>query len=327
MWAGSLRSELYRNRSDRVARAHRSTRDTFYRASLSSRAKCANRSVKSIVTRTAFALPAAAENLARHPRRRYPQRRGLPGCCTISRGSIRPSDFSPNRKRADSRSASASANTRYLLHARLGAALARELFGVEDREVLSAIEKHTTGGERDVAARLRRLFGRLARAESQISRARRAVGSRAARSAGATRKTMRLSALHQAKKLAKEGGPIHELIDVVRESALDKKGEVFTALDVGGRTILADTFAIVTGRSKIQTRAIADAVMEAANAKVTPFRASRDTPRDRGSHRSRKRDRPRLHAGAAHVLQFGTLVGIRHPSTTPSRRVGVTREA
>ena len=32
-----------------------------------------------------------------------------------------------------------------LLHARLGAALARELFGVRDDDVLSAIEKHTTG--------------------------------------------------------------------------------------------------------------------------------------------------------------------------------------
>lgn len=49
----------------------------------------------------------------------------------------------------------------------------------------------------------------------------------------------------------------------MRESALDKKGEAFVALDVGERTILADTFAIVTGRSKIQTRAIADAVVEA----------------------------------------------------------------
>jgi ribosome-associated protein len=49
----------------------------------------------------------------------------------------------------------------------------------------------------------------------------------------------------------------------VRESALDKKAEAFTALDVSGRTILADTFAIVTGRSKIQTRAIADGVVEA----------------------------------------------------------------
>ncbi|HVR47534.1 MAG TPA: ribosome silencing factor [Candidatus Binatia bacterium] len=53
------------------------------------------------------------------------------------------------------------------------------------------------------------------------------------------------------------------MIEVVRESALDKKGDAFTVLDVSGRTILADTFAIVSGRSKIQTRAIADAVIEA----------------------------------------------------------------
>ena len=49
----------------------------------------------------------------------------------------------------------------------------------------------------------------------------------------------------------------------MRDAALEKKGEEFTAIDVGGRTILADSFAIVTGRSKIQTRAIADAVVEA----------------------------------------------------------------
>lgn len=52
----------------------------------------------------------------------------------------------------------------------------------------------------------------------------------------------------------------------MREAALDKKGEEFVALEVGTRTILADTFAIVTGRSKIQTRAIADAIVEAVAA-------------------------------------------------------------
>ena len=49
----------------------------------------------------------------------------------------------------------------------------------------------------------------------------------------------------------------------MRDAALDKKAEDFAAIDVGGRTILADTFVVVTGRSKIQTRAIADAVVEA----------------------------------------------------------------
>jgi len=34
-----------------------------------------------------------------------------------------------------------------LLHARLGAAIARERFGVDDSAVLSAIEKHTTGAQ------------------------------------------------------------------------------------------------------------------------------------------------------------------------------------
>ena len=54
------------------------------------------------------------------------------------------------------------------------------------------------------------------------------------------------------------------MIDVVRDAALDKKGEDFLVLDVSGRTILADAFAIVSGRSKIQTRAIADGIVEAA---------------------------------------------------------------
>lgn len=53
----------------------------------------------------------------------------------------------------------------------------------------------------------------------------------------------------------------------MREAALDKKGEDFAALDVSGRTIIADTFALVTGRSKIQVRAIADAIAEAAKSR------------------------------------------------------------
>lgn len=48
----------------------------------------------------------------------------------------------------------------------------------------------------------------------------------------------------------------------MRDAALDKKAEDLTELDVAGRTILADKFVIVTGRSKIQTRSIADAIAE-----------------------------------------------------------------
>jgi ribosome-associated protein len=60
------------------------------------------------------------------------------------------------------------------------------------------------------------------------------------------------------------------LIDIVRDAALDKKGEEFSTIDVSGRTILADTFAIVSGRSKIQARAIADAIVEAVKGEGLP---------------------------------------------------------
>lgn len=55
-----------------------------------------------------------------------------------------------------------------------------------------------------------------------------------------------------------------ELVDIVRAAAEDKKGEDITILDLDGRTIVADAFVVVTGRSKIQTRSIADAITDAA---------------------------------------------------------------
>jgi len=54
------------------------------------------------------------------------------------------------------------------------------------------------------------------------------------------------------------------LIDIVREAALDKKAEDVLAVPLNGRTIVADTFIIATGRSKIQTRSIADAIPQKA---------------------------------------------------------------
>lgn len=52
----------------------------------------------------------------------------------------------------------------------------------------------------------------------------------------------------------------------MRAAAEDKKGENIAVLDLDGRTIVADTFLIVTGRSSVQTRAIADAIIEKAKA-------------------------------------------------------------
>jgi len=48
----------------------------------------------------------------------------------------------------------------------------------------------------------------------------------------------------------------------VRDAALDKKAENLVEIDLAGKTILADRFVIVSGRSKIQTRSIADAIAE-----------------------------------------------------------------
>lgn len=52
----------------------------------------------------------------------------------------------------------------------------------------------------------------------------------------------------------------------MRAAALDKKAEEIAEIDVSGKTIIADTFFIITGRSKIQTRSIADAVVESVKA-------------------------------------------------------------
>ena len=66
------------------------------------------------------------------------------------------------------------------------------------------------------------------------------------------------------------------MITVARDAALEKKGEDIAILELGGRTIVADAFLVVTGRSRIQTRAIADAIGEAARSAGYP------TPRTEG---------------------------------------------
>ncbi|HTJ25452.1 MAG TPA: ribosome silencing factor [Candidatus Limnocylindria bacterium] len=60
--------------------------------------------------------------------------------------------------------------------------------------------------------------------------------------------------------------PEIDLIALVRDAAEEKKGEDIAVLDLTGRTIVADTFIVVTGRSTIQTRSIADAIVESATA-------------------------------------------------------------
>ncbi len=61
-----------------------------------------------------------------------------------------------------------------------------------------------------------------------------------------------------------KGFTLPDLLTTVLAAAEEKKGEDLIVLDLDGRTIVADTFVIVTGRSKIQTRSIADAITMAA---------------------------------------------------------------
>ncbi|HEY0797505.1 MAG TPA: ribosome silencing factor [Candidatus Baltobacteraceae bacterium] len=50
----------------------------------------------------------------------------------------------------------------------------------------------------------------------------------------------------------------------MRDAALEKKAEDIVILPLEGRTIVADYFVIATGRSKVQTRSIADGITEFA---------------------------------------------------------------
>jgi ribosome silencing factor RsfS/YbeB/iojap len=163
-----------------------------------------------------------------------------------------------------------------VLHARLGALLAREKFGVQSPRVLSAIEKHTLGAVRMThldeivyladslepgreypgrAALLRVAYTDLAAAMRLVLRS----------SADHLRAQGRAVAPLTALVLQRYEGTtsLPDLIDLALEAAEEKKAEDLVTLQLSGRTIVADAFIIATGRSKIQTRAIADAVSEA----------------------------------------------------------------
>jgi ribosome-associated protein len=71
-------------------------------------------------------------------------------------------------------------------------------------------------------------------------------------------------------KVSKGDRSLPDLIDLVRDAALDLKGEDVLTLPLEGRTIVADAFVIATGRSKIQTRSIADAIVQKARAAGFP---------------------------------------------------------
>lgn len=60
---------------------------------------------------------------------------------------------------------------------------------------------------------------------------------------------------------------VNDLAQRCREAAIEKKAEDVVLLDIRGRANFADYFVLATGRSVIQVRAIADAVVEASEGK------------------------------------------------------------
>lgn len=57
-----------------------------------------------------------------------------------------------------------------------------------------------------------------------------------------------------------------DLIDIIRDAAHEKKAEDVVIIPLEGRTVIADHFVVASGRSKVQTRAIADEITERARA-------------------------------------------------------------
>jgi ribosome-associated protein len=72
-----------------------------------------------------------------------------------------------------------------------------------------------------------------------------------------------------------------ELVDIVCGAAADKKGEEIAVIDLTGKSIIADCFVLVTARSKIQTRSIADAITTAV--RENAFAVSRTEGYSEGS--------------------------------------------
>jgi ribosome silencing factor RsfS/YbeB/iojap len=172
-----------------------------------------------------------------------------------------------------------------VLHSRLGAELAREEFGIDDEAVLSAIRKHTLAD-----ARMSRLDTILYLADALeagrdyperteiLALARRDLD-------GALRRVLESSIAYQRAKDADVApqtfaalraldatrrNALPDLIDLVRAAAEEKKADDITVIDLDGRTIVADAFVIATGRSKIQTRSIADAIAQNVRAAGLP---------------------------------------------------------
>ena len=164
-----------------------------------------------------------------------------------------------------------------VLHAPAGAARARDVYGVADPEILSAIRLHTTG-EAEMT-----LLDKIIYLADMIEPSRTFAGVEEIRQADTIDGMMRLALSRSIWYIKEKGDPLHPAtVRALRSiggtmerfgenDALaickvlyDKKANDILALHIGDKTIIADWFVVASGTSQNHVRALCDELEEKA---------------------------------------------------------------
>lgn len=164
-----------------------------------------------------------------------------------------------------------------ILHAPAGAVRARDVYGVTDPEVLSAIRLHTTG-DADMT-----LLDKIIYLADMIEPSRAFDGVDEIRNAGSVDDMMRLALSRSIWYIKERGNPLHPATVraytslggtmerfgendalAICKVLYDKKANDILALHVGDKTIIADWFVVASGTTQIHVRALCDELEEKA---------------------------------------------------------------
>ncbi len=164
-----------------------------------------------------------------------------------------------------------------ILHAPAGADYAKNVYGVDDPEILRAIRLHTTG-DADMT-----VLDKIVYLADMIEPSRTFEGVEEIRKANALNEMMRLALLRSIWYIKKRGNPIHPatlraLNDLggtmerygetdalaICKVLYEKKANDILALHIGDRTIIADWFVVASGTSVTHVRALCDELEEKA---------------------------------------------------------------
>lgn len=162
-----------------------------------------------------------------------------------------------------------------VLHAPAGAAYAKEVYGVNDEEVLRAIRLHTTG-DADMT-----LLDKIIYLADMIEPSRDFPGVEDIRNADTVDDMMRLALSRSICYIKEKGNPIHPatiraLNDLggtmerfgekdalaICKVLYDKKANDILALHIGDKTIIADWFVVASGTSVTHVRSLCDELEE-----------------------------------------------------------------